>query len=234
MGFVKRVQGTFFSPDVTFKALAEKPAWMDVLLVALIGVLLFTYLAAPYLQKDQIQLLEDDVRFRDRHGEEQLERIIESRKNPPQWQTYAGYIMAALGLVASLLISSLVILVLGRMGSTEGRFAQVFAAVIHANLIDKVLGNGVRAFLVLSQRSFFQSTTSAAMFFPQLEVTSVPYVLLNQFDFFQLWMFGILALGLKYIFQVDLKRALFISYFFWFLKSLLNIGLSLLITNLYL
>jgi hypothetical protein len=72
------------------------------------------------------------------------------------------------------------------------------------------------------------------MFFPQLEVTSVPYVLLNQFDFFQLWMFGILALGLKYIFQVDLKRALFISYFFWFLKSLLNIGLSLLITNLYL
>ncbi len=116
MGFFKRVQGTFFSPDITFKALAEKPAWMDVLLVALIGVLIFTYLAAPYLQKDQTQLLKDDARFRDRYGEEQLESIIESRENPPQWQTYAGYIMAALGFVASLLISSLVILVLGRMG----------------------------------------------------------------------------------------------------------------------
>jgi len=179
MGFFKRVQGTFSSPDVTFKALAEKPAWMDILLVALIGVLIFTYLAAPYLQKDQIQLLEDDVRFQDRYGEDQLERIIESRENPPPWQTYAGYIMAALGFVASLLISSLVILVLGR-------------------------------------------------------ITSTPYVLLNQFDFFQLWMFGILALGLKYIFRVDLKHALFISYFFWFLKSLLNVGLSLLIRSLYL
>jgi hypothetical protein len=125
-------------------------------------------------------------------------------------------------------------LVLGRLGSTEGRFAQVFAVVVHASLIDKILGNGVRAFLVVFQRSFFQSTTSAAMFFPELEVTSIPYVVLNQFDFFQLWMFGILALGLKYVFKVDLKRALFISYLFWLLKGLLNIGLSVLITNAYL
>ncbi len=233
MGFFKRVQGTFFSPDLTFKALSEKPVWIDVLLLATIGVLLFTYLATPYLQKDQVQLLENDTRFRDKYGDEQLERIIEGRKNPPQVQVYAAYVMAALGLAAGLLISSLIMLVLGRLGSTEGRFVQVFAVVVHASLVDKILGNGVRAFLVLSQKSFFQSTTSAAMFFPNLEVTSVPYVLLNQFDFFQLWMFGILALGLKYVFKVDLKRALFISYFFWLLKSLLNVGLSILITNAY-
>ena len=79
---------------------------------------LFSYLVAPHLQKDQLDLLRDDVRFRDRYGDEQLERIIESRENPPQIQIYAGYVMAALGLVVGLLLSSLVMLVLGRLVST--------------------------------------------------------------------------------------------------------------------
>jgi hypothetical protein len=76
--------------------------------------------------------------------------------------------------------------------------------------------------------------TSPAMFFPQLEPTSVAYTLLNQFDFFQLWMFGILALGLTHIFKIELRRALFISYLFWFLKSLLNLGISIVLTQVYL
>jgi hypothetical protein len=234
MNFFGRVTGTFFNPGDTFKALAEKPVWLDVILIVLLGVLLFSTVSTPYLQQDQIQILEDNTRLRDRYGDEQFEQMLELRKNPPPWQTYMGYSMAGLGLLAGLLISSLVILFLGRMGSTEGRFGQIFAALVHASLIDKILGNGVRAFLVLSKKSFFQSMTSPAMFFPQLEPTSFTYTLLNQFDFFQLWMFGILALGLTHIFKVELKRALFISYFFWFLKGLLNLGISILVTQLYL
>ncbi len=234
MSFFGRVTGTFFSPDATFKALAEKPVWLDVILIVLMGVLLFSYFSAPYLQKDQVQILEDNTKLRDRYGDEQFEQMLELRGNPPPWQTYLGYTMAGLGLLAGLLISSLVILVLGRMGSTEGRFGQIFAALVHADLIDKVLGNGVRTFLVLSKKSFFQAMTSPAMFFPQLEPTSVAYTLLNQFDFFQLWMFGILALGLTHIFKIELRRALFISYFFWFLKSLLNLGISILVMQVYL
>ena len=234
MSFPGRVTGTFFSPDATFKFLAEKPVWMDVILIVLMGVLLFSYFSAPYLQDDQLGILKENTRLRDRYGDEQFEQMLELRKNPPAWQVYLGYAMAGLGFLAGLLISSLVILVLGRMGSTEGRFGQIFAALIHANLIDKVLGNGVRTFLVLSKQSFFQAMTSPAMFFPQLEPTSVAYTVLNQFDFFQIWMFGILALGLTYIFKINLKRALFVSYFLWFFKSLFNVGISVLVTQLYL
>ena len=234
MSFISRVTGTFFGPDAVFKALAEKPVWLDVVLIVLMGVLLFSYFSAPYLQEDQLGILKDNTRLRDRYGDEQFERMLELRMNPPAWQTYLGYTMAGLGFLAGLLISSLVILALGRMSSTDGRLGQIFAALVHANLIDKILGNGVRTFLVLSKQSFFQAMTSPAMFFPQLEPTSVAYTLLNQLDFFQLWMFGILAMGLTSIFKIELRRALFISYFFWFLKSLLNVGISVLVMRLYL
>ncbi|MCK7522377.1 MAG: hypothetical protein MZV64_34235 [Ignavibacteriales bacterium] len=51
--------------------------------------------------------------------------------------------------------------------------------------------------------------------------------MLTQIDFFQLWMFGILAFGLAAIFKVSLRKALVLSYIVWFLKALANIGIGL-------
>jgi hypothetical protein len=61
-----------------------------------------------------------------------------------------------------------------------------------------------------------------------MEITSPSYVILAQFDFFQLWMFGILAFGLAAIFKIELKKALFVSYGFWTLKAAFTVALSLL------
>lgn len=233
MSFFNRFQGTFFGPDATFKAVAAKPVWVDTVIVVMLGMLLFTYLIGPHLQQDQIQFMERNTRLQDRLGEDQFNEMLESMRNPPQWRVITGYVMTAIGLIAGLLISSLVILVLGRMGATEGRYIQVFAVLAHAHLVDKILGNAVRTFLVLSQKSFYQATTSLAMFFPQFEVTSTPFIILSQVDFFQLWMFGILGLGLAHVFQIERKRGLFIAYLFWFLKSLLNIGIVYLSMSLF-
>jgi len=48
-------------------------------------------------------------------------------------------------------------------------------------------------------------------------------MILTSIDFFQLWMFGVLAYGLAAIFKIDMKKALIISYLFWGLKTLVNI-----------
>jgi len=72
-----------------------------------------------------------------------------------------------------------------------------------------------------------QTTTSLALFFPKLEVTSTAFIILSQVDFFQLWLFGVLSYGLAIIFKIELKKALILSYGFWVLKSLFNIGISL-------
>ncbi len=72
-----------------------------------------------------------------------------------------------------------------------------------------------------------QTSTSLALAFPNLEVTSTLYIVLAQIDIFQLWMFGVLAFGLAAILKIGIKKALILSYGLWFLKALVNIGMGL-------
>ncbi|NOR14964.1 MAG: hypothetical protein GQ544_04605 [Candidatus Aminicenantes bacterium] len=228
MNFFNRLQGVFFNPQATFKALAGKPVWVDTLIVILIAFTLFTYFSAPYSRSDQIDIFKNNVELKERMGEDAFNERLELIENPPQWQAILGYVSAPVTLMIGLLVASLFLLLFGRMGSTEGKYGQVLSAYLHANLIDKLLGNGVRLFLILTRKSTFQATTSMAMLFPKMEVTSTAFAVLSQIDFFQIWMFGVLAFGLAEVFKIPLRRALIVSYLIWAIKSLLYIGLMLL------
>ncbi|MBN2244695.1 MAG: YIP1 family protein [Candidatus Aminicenantes bacterium] len=228
MNIFSRLQGVFFNPKETFNFLSKKPYWLDALIIVLIAFTLFSYLAAPYQRQDSIQVWENSTKLRETLGEEAYLERIEQIKNPSQLQKVLGIVLAPLGLSIGLLISSLILLLMGRIGSLEGKYVQVFSALVHANFLDKILGNAIRIFLIFSKKSVMQTTTSLAILFPNLDYTSNTYIVLSQFDLFQLWLFGILAFGLSAIFKISLKRAMIISYGFWLLKSLLNIAMLML------
>jgi len=228
MSFINRFLGVFFNPKETFKALSEKPLWVDVLIILLISVLVYTYIIGPYLQQDQIKAWENNIRAKERLGEEAFNQRLEILKNPPQFMIIAGILMQSIFFLTIFLIQSLIILGMGRLTSTEGKFIQVFSALIHANTINLILGNALRAFLILSRKSVFQTTTSMALFFPKLQVTSPAFIFLSQVDFFQIWLFGVFGYALSHIFKIELKKGLVLSYSFWFIKSLFNIALGLL------
>lgn len=224
MDLFNRLQGIFFNPKVTLKAISGKPIWIDVLIILLIAWALFNYITTPYLQKDTLQLLQSSDKLQERMGEDRFNEMIKRTKNP----TKASILLSNLlfkpgGLLVGFLFSSLIILAISRMFSTEGNYKQVLAAILHANFIDKILGNALRLVLILTRKSFMQTTTSLALFFPKLEVTSPTFIILSQVDFFQLWLFGVLGYGLSSIFKIELKKALILSYSFWVLKSLLYI-----------
>lgn len=224
MDLFNRLQGIFFNPKVTLKAISEKPIWIDALIILLIAWALFNYITTPYLQKDTLQLLQSSDKLQERMGEDRFNEMIKRTKNP----TKASVLLSNLlykpgGLLVGFLFSSLIILAISRMFSTEGNYKQVLAAILHANFIDKILGNALRLVLILTRKSFMQTTTSLALFFPKLEVTSPTFIILSQVDFFQLWLFGVLSYGLSSIFKIELKKALILSYSFWVLKSLLYI-----------
>jgi hypothetical protein len=44
VSFAGRVTGTFFDPSRTFKAIADRPVWLDALIILLILVSVYTYL----------------------------------------------------------------------------------------------------------------------------------------------------------------------------------------------
>jgi hypothetical protein len=228
MTFIERLTGVFASPRRTFSAVAEKPVWGDVLIVILIALAVYATVVAPYAQHEQVQMLKDSAKLKERMGQERFNQYIADQEKPATpWkmvQTAGG---APLIFVLSMLVQAAALMVLGRFVSTQGTFKQVFASLIHANLIYALAGNGVRMILSLMRRSVMQVSTGLPLLFPKMEVTSTPYLILAQVDFFQLWVFGVLAFGLAAAFKIDLKKALVLSYAVWFLKAVANVGLAL-------
>ena len=229
MSFFDRFQGVFFNPRPVFDALASKPVWKDALIVLLIVMAAFSYLIAPISQKDTLNAIKDNVKLQDRLGKESFDKMVQNMENP----STAGVIvrsavLSPVMMLAGWLIAGLIILVIGRMVSTEGAFLAVFAAVLHANFIDKIFGTLVRLLLILTRKSIIQTSTSLALLAPQADFTSASYIILSQFDFFQLWMFGVLGLGLSRIFKVSVGKGMMISYGFWVLKSIVFIALGFL------
>ncbi len=228
MSFFKRLEGVFFSPTPMFRSLAEKPVWVDALVILVLLMAVFSAVVAPYTQSDQLKMFKDNTRLQERMGETRYNEMIDKMEHASPSNAIArgviwGPAMGAIGL----LFSSLILLILGRFVSTQGNFVGVLAVLVHASFIDKLLGNGLRTFLILTRKSVMQTSTSLAMLFPKIELTSPAYVILGQIDIFQLWMFGVLAVGLSALFKVSLRKSLFISYGFWLLKSVLFIALGL-------
>ncbi len=226
MSLFSRIQGVFFSPQMTFKGISEKPVWVDGLVILLIVSAVFSYVVAPYSTQDTLKAFRDNVKLQERLGKERYEANIKSLENPSQAAILLRTVgWSTLGLTIGLLVSSLFLLIFGRLLSTEGSFIAVFAVLLHANFIDKILGNAVRLVLILSRKSVIQTTTSLAIVVPKADFTSTPFILLSQIDFFQLWMFAVIGFGLAQIFKVSVKKAMVAAFSFWFLKSLFYIAL---------
>lgn len=229
MNFFNRLQGVFFNPQITLKTISERPVWVDTLIFILIVLTVFTLIVAPYVKQDKLHDLKNDIKLQERLGEERHQQQVEFWENTPKALFILFFVIVPL--IANLigyLLPCLVILGIGRMFSSEGTYKQIFSVFLHASIVDRFLGNVIRIILVFTRKSVVQTTTSLALFFPKWEVTSPGFKILSQFDFFQLWLFGILGYGLSYIFKIELKKALFISYGFWFLKSLLYVVLGIL------
>jgi len=234
MNLLKRTEGVFSNPKPVFESLAEKPVWIDALVVILLAVLVFGVLVTPYSRQDQLQLFQNNIKMKERLGEERFKTMIAGLEKPIETRDYLTTGLTAPVMTAVLaLIQSLLLLIFGRFFSTQGRFVQVLSAYLHANFIDKLLGNAVRLALVLTRKSVMQTSTGLPLLFPKLEVTSPSYLILAQFDFFQLWTYGVLALGLAAVFKIEVKKALFLSYSFWFLKAIINFAIAFFSMRLY-
>ncbi len=228
MNFLNAFLGIFLNPKQTFKALSEKTRWTEALIIILIAWALFAYIRAPYAQKDSIEVIENNIKFKERIGEDRYNEMLEKLKNPaPNERIFKSFLIAPLSMAVGFLFSCLILFGMGRLISTEGKYIQVFSGFLYANFIDKILGNTVRLLLILPKKSILETSTGLALFFPHLEVTSTAFIILTQIDIFQLWMFGIFSYALSNIFNIEVKKALFISYGFWILKTFFYIAIGL-------
>ena len=234
MSLIKRLEGVFFDPKAVFPRLAERPVWIDALVVVLVALIAFNLVIAPYLQKDNLALTKDNTALKERLGEDAYAKRLAQMENPSTaMRIVQTFVATPLFFLAGLLLQCLLLLVLGRLFSTQGTYVQVLSVLVHASIIDKLLGNAVRLALALTRGSVMQTSTGLALLFPRLEVTSDLYIILAQVDLFQLWLFGVLAFGLAAVFKVSLRKALILSYGIWFLKALITVLIGLLFMSFY-
>jgi hypothetical protein len=234
MSLIKRLAGVFFDPKAVFPRLAERPDWIDALVVVLVALIAFNLVIAPYLQKDNLAMTKDNAALKERLGEDAYAKRLAQMENPSTaMRIVQTFVATPLFFLAGLLLQCLLLLVLGRLFSTQGTYVQVLSVLVHASIIDKLLGNAVRLALALTRGSVMQTSTGLALLFPRLEVTSDLYIILAQVDLFQLWLFGVLAFGLAAVFKVSLRKALILSYGIWFLKALITVLIGLLFMSFY-
>jgi hypothetical protein len=177
---------------------------------------------------------DNEVVQKERLGEDTYNKRLQALENPSLSGMVTLTVVGTLVFyIVALLLQALILLVLGRLVSTQGTYAAVLSVLLHASLIDKLLGSAVRLPIILIRKSAAQVSTSLAMIFPKMEIFSTSFTILKQFDFFQLWMFGILAFGLAAVFKMSLKKALVMSFGLWLLKALFNVVGSLIIMGFY-
>ena len=232
MSFGGRLVGTFFDPGPTFKAIAVRPIWVDVLIVLLILISLYTYLIFPFGQRDSLRSFEDNAaKLKAKWGESQYASALERLKG--QDRSLAAFLVTPLTSLIGFLFSGLIVFGMGRLVSTQGSYLQVFSSLLHANLVDKLLGNGLRLFLISGRKSVVQTSTGLPVLFPKLDAMSTAYSLLGQVDLFQIWTFCLFGIGLAAAFKISLKKGLVISFTFWLLKSGLTVALLMLRSRMF-
>jgi hypothetical protein len=232
MSFGRRLVGTFFDPGRTFRGIAERPLWVDTLILLLVLVSLYACLVFPYGQKDSLRIMEDNApRLQEKWGGPGYAGALERIRS--QSRSLAAFLVTPLTFLGGLLFSALIVLGLGRMITTQGNYLKVFSSLLHANLADKFLGNGVRFFLVSDRGSDLQTSTGLPVCFPRLDVLSNAHAFLSQVDLFQVWTFFLFGVGLAAGFKISWKKGLAISFVFWAFKSLLTAGLIIFRNRMY-
>ena len=231
MNLGKRFFGVFTNPKEIFTFLSEKPLWVDALIVVLVATIIYGFLIAPFSAKDNYEMMQQGTKLRQQLGEQRFNTRLEQAKKNAEAPTIAfkiqqGLLVGIFSLIA-IFLQTMILLVFSKFFSTQGSYKQLISSMFHANFINGILGNAVRLALINAKHSVFKISTGLAVFFPKLEPTSSAYIILNSIDFFQLWMFGVLGYALSAIFKLDLKKSLVISYLFWGLKTLFNIGLGI-------
>ncbi|MCX8160246.1 MAG: hypothetical protein N3G18_04860 [Candidatus Saccharicenans sp.] len=237
MNLGQRFIGVFTGPKETFSGLAEKPVWLEAMVIVLVATFVFGFLIAPFSARDAADLTDNSPKMkemlRQRMGEEGFTKYLdklhkEAEATSSSYRIQSGLSLGLMSLIA-LFIQSILLLVFGRLisGSVQGNYRQLLSAMFHASFINVILGNALRFFLITAKQSVYKISTGLAVFFPKLEFNSTPFIVLNNIDLFQLWMFGVLGYALSAIFKVDLKKSLVISYLFWALKAAVNIALTI-------
>ena len=193
-GLLARAMGVIVSPRETYAAIAAHPRVLGALAVVLVIVVsaqtafLFTEVGRDALFDQQIRTMESfGVRIND--------QMYAGMEQGLQWAPYTGAVFTlVLFPIMWAIVAGIILGVFNAIMGGDGTFKQVYAVVVHSGFLMALQQLFVNP--LNYARQSMSSPTNLAVFFPFLDETSFPAMLLGGIDLFFIWLIVNQAIGI--------------------------------------
>jgi hypothetical protein len=174
----------------------------------------------PVTKAEQAKLLKNSE-FAARMSEEQLESL--DKFTPAQ--RLAGALFPVPITALTMVLAAFFVYMFFKIGGTDGGYMNFFSGIVHASVIDMVLGGIVKSLLIISQKSILVST-SLSLLSPTASFRSLSYLLFSQFDFFSIWYLSALAIGIAQFAKISARKSLGITAGYFLFKGTVVVAFS--------
>jgi len=219
-----RIVGAFFSPDETFRAIAQKPNVLLPLVITLILTAVSGILLAPRLEFDSLrtQMAAKNPNM----GPEDIDRAVRMAGAVGKVGSYASPLIALIFFV----IVAAVLLFAFRLMGGEGNFKQAFSVVVHAFLPRAILSIILTGIIVAKGTADVNDIATMVRsnlgFLVDMTDHPVLYSLLTTFDLFTIWCVVLLTLGFAYVSRFTKAKSATIIISIWLFITAVKLGFA--------
>jgi hypothetical protein len=214
------VADVILSPGKTIANTMSKKKWVAVFVLILAVSSFVTYLTYPVTKLEQAKFIRNSE-LANRLPEEQLENL--DKFTPAQRLTGTLFPIPITAL--TLVVAAFFIYLFFKIGGTDGTYMNFFSGVVHASIIDMVLGGILKSALVVSQKSIMVST-GLGLLSPTSDFRNLGYLVLAQFDFFTIWYLVALAFGIAQFANIKPRKSILIAFAYFVFKAIVLVSFS--------
>jgi len=222
---IRHIFEIIFSPDKVLKRAIELKKYWIPMAIMMVFLSAITVYVAPIQHADQVKFIKENPKIMEKLSKEQIEKMEEY--NPKKFIPRA--------LMAVIVFIPFIILILGAfvnwfstLAGIETDFVTSMTIVGYSSYIDMLWGGIVKDLLAVSKGSFLSVSTNLTLFFPSLDFHSKLYRVLSVFDFFNIWSYIVLGIGISLLPKSNPKKAFAIVLSIYVIKLIFSIVPALL------
>ncbi len=210
---IKAIFDVWFEPQKMFqKVLLHKKFWIPLIIIFIFAIPQ-TISTAKILHQDGIKYIQMNQRMNDEAKKLALDKMKDFNS---QKLVIRQLISSAVVMPISLFLVSGIILLVATLFGGNLTYISVLTIVSYSSYIDWLWGSAIKTILTLIKGTSIGVSTGLSLFFAS-EPFSKTYRILSSFDFFNIWSYVLIAIGLSIVMKANLKKCLiivFVAYIF--------------------
>jgi len=218
----QRIIGVLFSPDATFRSIAEKPDWLVPLVLLLIVALCAGVIMAPHM--DFGAAAREAMEQNKNVSAEQIDRAVRISSSIGKVLMYIAPVLSLIGL----LVIAGVVLLAFRIFGGEGDYKQAFSVTCYAS-IPTIIKSVVTLIVVMAKGGIIPAPAMQTIvrsnlgFLVDYKTNPMAFALLSSFDIFSVWFLALLIIGFAYVARVSKVKSAVTIISLWILVLLLKL-----------